>query len=279
MEGYYTVKEVVEKYIQGCQAKVQMPLKSLVVKAVMAGAMIAMGAGISSVAAHTVPDVGLARLAAAVVFPVGLMMVILLGAELFTGDCLVAMSVFDKKQKISSCIKLLFWVYLGNFLGAAMIALFIALSGQLDYSAGMLGAYTIKVAVGKVNISFVQGIISGVLCNILVCAAVLMAMCAKDITGKLLASFFVIMLFVTGGFEHCVANMYYITAGLIAMNNPEYVDLTISAYGFSQEYVESLNVINFLVKNLLPVTIGNILGGAFFVGTPLYYLNHNKTKS
>ena len=245
----------------------------------MAGAMIAMGAGISSVAAHTVPDVGLARLAAAVVFPVGLMMVILLGAELFTGDCLVAMSVFDKKQKISSCIKLLFWVYLGNFLGAAMIALFIALSGQLDYSAGMLGAYTIKVAVGKVNISFVQGIISGVLCNILVCAAVLMAMCAKDITGKLLASFFVIMLFVTGGFEHCVANMYYITAGLIAMNNPEYVDLTISAYGFSQEYVESLNVINFLVKNLLPVTIGNILGGAFFVGAPLYYLNHNKTKS
>ena len=160
-----------------------------------------------------------------------------------------------------------------------MIALFIALSGQLDYSAGMLGAYTIKVAVGKVNISFVQGIISGVLCNILVCAAVLMAMCAKDITGKLLASFFVIMLFVTGGFEHCVANMYYITAGLIAMNNPEYVDLTISAYGFSQEYVESLNVINFLVKNLLPVTIGNILGGAFFVGAPLYYLNHNKTKS
>lgn len=279
MEGYYTVKEVVEKYIQSCQAKVQMPLKSLVVKAVMAGAMIAMGAGISSVAAHTVPDVGLARLAVAVVFPVGLMMVILLGAELFTGDCLVAMSVFDKKQKISSCIKLLFWVYLGNFLGAAMIALFIALSGQLDYSAGMLGAYTIKVAVGKVNISFVQGIISGVLCNILVCAAVLMAMCAKDITGKLLASFFVIMLFVTGGFEHCVANMYYITAGLIAMNNPEYVDLTISAYGFSQEYVESLNVINFLVKNLLPVTIGNILGGAFFVGAPLYYLNHNKTKS
>ena len=279
MEGYFTVKEVVEKYIQGCQAKVQMPLKNLVVKAIMAGAMIAMGAGISSVAAHTVHDVGLARLAAAVVFPVGLMMVILLGAELFTGDCLVSMSVFDKKQKTSSCIRLLFWVYLGNFFGAAMIALFIALSGQLNYSAGMLGAYTIKVAVGKVNISFVQGIISGILCNILVCAAVLMAMCAKDITGKLLASFFMIMLFVTGGFEHCVANMYYITAGLIAMNNPEYVNLAINAYGFSQEYVESLNVINFFVKNLLPVTIGNILGGALFVGAPLYYLNRNNTKS
>ena len=279
MEGYLTIKEVAEKYIEGCQTKIQMPTKRLIGKSIMAGMMIAMGAGISSVAAHTIPDVGLARLAAAVVFPVGLMMVILMGAELFTGDCLVAMSVFDGKQKIRNCAKLLLFVYLGNFVGAALTALFISMSGQWDYSSGMLGAYTIKVAIGKVNISFAQGIISGILCNILVCAAVLMAMCAKDITGKLLASFFVIMLFVTGGFEHCVANMYYITAGLIAMNNPEYVDLTISAYGFSQEYVESLNVINFLVKNLLPVTIGNILGGAFFVGAPLYYLNHNKTKS
>ena len=160
-----------------------------------------------------------------------------------------------------------------------MIAFFISLSGQLDYSAGMLGAYTIKVALAKVNISFGQGVISGILCNILVCAAVLMAMCAKDITGKLLASFFMIMLFVTGGFEHCVANMYYITAGLIAKFNPEYVKMAISTYGFSKDYVESLNVMNFIVKNLLPVTIGNIIGGVVFVGAPLYYLNNSKTKS
>ena len=245
----------------------------------MAGMMIAMGAGISSVAAHTIPDVGLARLAAAVVFPVGLMMVILMGAELFTGDCLVAMSVFDGKQKIRNCAKLLLFVYLGNFVGAALTALFISMSGQWDYSSGMLGAYTIKVAIGKVNISFAQGIISGILCNILVCAAVLMAMCAKDITGKLLASFFVIMLFVTGGFEHCVANMYYITAGLLAECNPQYVELAKEAYGFSQEYLGTLNVENYFVKNLLPVTIGNIIGGAFCVGVPVYYLNFDKKKS
>ena len=100
MDGYFTIKEVAEKYIEGCQTKIQMPTKRLIGKSIMAGMMIAMGAGISSVAAHTIPDVGLARLAAAVVFPVGLMMVILMGAELFTGDCLVAMSVFDGKQKI-----------------------------------------------------------------------------------------------------------------------------------------------------------------------------------
>lgn len=279
MEGYLIIKEVAEKYIEGCQTKIQMPTKRLIGKSIMAGMMIAMGAGISSVAAHTIPDVGLARLAAAVVFPVGLMMVILMGAELFTGDCLVAMSVFDGKQKIRNCAKLLLFVYLGNFVGAALTALFISMSGQWDYSSGMLGAYTIKVAIGKVNISFAQGIISGILCNILVCAAVLMAMCAKDITGKLLASFFVIMLFVTGGFEHCVANMYYITAGLLAECNPQYVELAKEAYGFSQEYLGTLNVENYFVKNLLPVTIGNIIGGAFCVGVPVYYLNFDKKKS
>ena len=273
MDGYFTIKEVVEKYIQGCQAKIQMSIKSVIGKAILAGMMIAMGAAMSSVAAHAIPNVGLGRLTAAVVFPVGLMMVVLLGAELFTGDCLVAMSLFDHKQKLGGCVRLLVLVYIGNFIGAGLTALFIYLCGQLDYSAGLLGAYTIKVAAGKVNLSFTQGVISGILCNILVCAAVLMAMCAKDITGKLLACFFVIMLFVTGGFEHCVANMYYITAGLIAKCNPQYVEMAMNTYGFKKEYLDSLNVFNFLVVNLLPVTIGNILGGVFCVGAPLYYLN------
>lgn len=279
MEGYLTIKEVLEKYIEGCQSKIQMSSKSLFGKAIMAGVMIGMGAAISSVAAHTISDVGLARLAAAVVFPVGLMMVILLGAELFTGDCLVAMSVLDGKQKVRDVVKLLALVYLGNLVGATLTALLISMSGQLNYSAGMLGAYTIKVAVGKVNLSFTEGVVSGILCNILVCAAVLMAMCAKDIAGKLLACFFTIMLFVTAGFEHCVANMYYITAGMLAALNAEYAGLAMNTYGFSAEQIGSLNVINYFVTNLLPVTIGNILGGVLFVGVPLFYLNTNKTLS
>lgn len=276
MEGYLSIKEVVEKYIEGCRTKIQMSNPRLFGKAILAGMMIAMGAAASSVAAHTVSDVGLARLAAAVVFPVGLMMVILLGAELFTGDCLVAISVCDKKEKLLSVVRLLFVVYIGNFVGATLLALGIYFSGQLDYSAGMLGAYTIKVAMGKVSLSFSKGIVSGILCNILVCAAVLMAMCAKDITGKLLASFFTIMLFVTAGFEHCVANMYYITAGLLAKQNSKYVELAMSAYGYSAEQMENLNLTGYFITNLLPVTIGNILGGAVFIGMPLYYLNRSK---
>jgi len=248
----------------------------LIGKAILAGLMIGMGAGMSSVAAHTVADVGLARLLAGVVFPVGLMMVILMGAELFTGDCLFSMSLFDRKEKFWSFAKLLIFVYLGNFLGAGLVALLLSASGQWDYSSGMLGAYTIKVALGKVNISFIEAIISGILCNILVCAAVIMAGCAKDVTGKLLCCFFVIMMFVVGGFEHCVANMYYITAGLLAKLDPEYVALAMNTYGFSEEYIASLNIFNFLVTNLIPVTIGNIIGGVACVGAPIYYLNRAK---
>ena len=276
MEGYLSAKESVEKYIEGSRTKFQSSFLQLFSKAIMAGAMIAFGAAASSVAAHTVSDVGLARLAAAVVFPVGLMMVILLGAELFTGDCMIAMSVMDGKQKLGDLIRVLFVVYLGNFVGATLLAGGIVLSGQLDYTAGMLGAYTIKVAIGKTNISFEQGIVSGILCNILVCAAVLMAGCAKDITGKLMASFFTIMLFVTAGFEHCVANMYYITAGLLAKSNSEYVRLAMETYGYSQNTLDGLNVTNFLVTNLVPVTIGNILGGVLFLAVPMYCLTIQK---
>ncbi len=279
MEGFLSVKEVLIEYIEGCQAKVEMSSNQLFGKAILAGAMIGMGAAASSVAAHTIPDVGVARLAAAVVFPVGLMMVILLGAELFTGDCLAAMSVLDGKQKIRDIMRLLFIVYIGNFLGATLLAFLVSMSGQLDYSAGMLGAYTIKVALGKVNISFTQGVVSGILCNILVCAAVLMAMCAKDITGKLIAVFFSIMLFVTAGFEHCVANMYYITAGILAKNIPEYTNLAMQEYGYTLEQMNNLNYISYVFSNLLPVTIGNILGGIVFVGVPMLGLNTDKVLS
>lgn len=278
VEGFFSIKEAVENYINGCQAKVQMTNEKLFGKAILAGALIAMGAAASSVAAHSIPNVGLARLAAGVVFPVGLMMVILLGAELFTGDCLMAMSVSDKKQSVKDVARVLLGVFLGNMVGASLLAVLVCMSGQLDYSNGLLGAYTIKVAMGKANLSFSQGVVSGVLCNILVCAAVLMAACAKDITGKLLAAFFTILLFVTAGFEHCVANMYYITAGLLAKMNSTYVGLAVEQYGYTSEQLESLNVSNYLFGNLLPVTIGNIIGGVVCIALPLYYLNRDKVE-
>lgn len=276
MENFLSIKEAVNKYVAGCDTKVNSTVGKLLIKAMIAGMMIAMGAAGSSVAAHGVDNVGLARLTAGVVFPVGLMMVILMGAELFTGDCLMIMGTLSGKHNVLQLVKVLVIVYAGNFIGAGLLAWAISGCGQLGYSGGLLGAYTIKVALGKATINFGTAVVSGILCNILVCAAVIMALCAKDISGKLLASFFVIMLFVTGGYEHCVANMYYITAGLLAKLNPSYVQVAMEQYGYTAQQLDALNIPNFLFKNLLPVTIGNIIGGMVIVGLPLWYVNKEK---
>lgn len=273
------IAEAISAYSNASLNKTKKSTLSIFVKACFAGMFIGMGAAGSNVAAHNIGNVGVARLIAGTVFPVGLMMVILLGAELFTGDCLAAIAVADKKISVIDFIKLLLVVYLGNFVGGVLFSALIACSNQLNYSSGLLGAYTINVAINKVNLNFGVALVSGILCNILVSAAVLMANCSKDVTGKLFVCFFVIMLFVTSGFEHCVANMYYITAGLLAKMNPAYVAVAIEKYGLTQDKIDSLNIISYLCKNLLPVTIGNIIGGSFFVGVPLYYLNSTKAEN
>jgi len=273
---FLTIKEAINTYKSGCRGKCEMSFGMTLGKSFFAGIMIGLGAAGSSVAAHGVGNVGLARLTAAAVFPVGLMMVILMGAELFTGDCLLAIGLPEKDISPLQFIKTLAVVYLGNLIGGVVLSLLIAMSGQLDYSNGMLGAYTIKIAIGKVSLSPAKAISSGILCNILVCAAVIMAVCAKDITGKLLVSFFVIMLFVTAGYEHCVANMYYISAGIMAKLNPEYVNAAMENYGITASQLSSLNIGTMIVNNLVPVTIGNIIGGSCFIGIPFYYFTRDR---
>lgn len=277
MEGFLTIKEALEKYIEGCQEKSRMPAWKLFVKAVIAGIMIGMGAGCSSVAGHSVTNVGLSRLAIAAVFPVGLMMIILLSAELFTGDCLAAVSVFDKKEKLSFFVKLLVIVYVGNFVGAVLMTTLSSFSGQWNYSDGLLGAYTISVALNKVNVTFWQGLSSGILCNILVCGTVFMSVCAKQVAGKLIAIFFGVFIFAVSGYEHCVANMYYITSGLLAKLNPQYVEIAMNTYGITVSELEKLNAAGY-ITNLIPVTLGNLIGGSIFIGAAVYYFSKDKAK-
>ena len=278
MEGFLTDKQALEKYIQGCQNKSTMPVWKLFVKGILAGMMIGLGAGCSSVAGPSIPNVGLARLAIGAVFPVGLMMIILLGAELFTGDCLALVGVLDKKIKWSFFFKLLVAVYIGNFVGSIILAELAHLSGQWNYSEGLLGAFNISVAVAKSNISFVRGFSSGILCNVLVCATVMMSVCAKDIAGKLLSVFFGVFIFAVSGFEHCVANMYYLTAGILSKLNPAYVEVAMETYGFTAEQIEALDISAY-ITNLVPVTLGNLVGGAIFIGAALFYLNKSKKEA
>lgn len=277
MEKYFnSPAEIVEANIKAGERKAALSVGRMILLGILAGAFIALGGATSSTAVHGITDVGVARTVAGTIFPVGLMMVVFLGAELFTGNSLIILAVLDKKVSWKHMLRNLVIVYFSNLAGALLIAVLLVYSGNLNYSGGMLGAYTIKVAAAKLEISVVQGITSGILCNILVCIAVLMAGAAKDITGKIWAIFFPICAFVVGGFEHCVANMFYIPAGILAAMNPDYVLKAQEAYGITQGQIEGMNVLNSL-NNFIPVTIGNIIGGMLFVGV-LLYLAYRKQK-
>lgn len=273
--GVQTITEVIEQNIQNGIKKTNLTTKKLILLGIAAGFFIGIGAEASSLAMHGISNVGLARTVAGAVFPIGLMLIVLLGGELFTGNCLISMAVYDKKVKLKGMIRNLTIVYISNFIGAALMAWMINNCGQLNFSDGGAGAFTIKVALGKVGIDPIQAIVSGILCNVLVCLAIFMAATAKDVAGKCIAIFFPIFVFVISGFEHCVANMYYIPAGIFAAHNPLYAAKATELYGITAEQLSGLNF-GSMFSNLIPVTIGNIIGGMVFVGLLYWYLYRKK---
>ncbi|MFI3171850.1 MAG: formate/nitrite transporter family protein [Eubacteriales bacterium] len=268
-------KEITEGYLNAGIEKTHKSTKTLIILGILAGMFIAFGASSSMAACHAIENYGVAKLVAGVVFPVGLMLIILVGGELFTGDCLMIMGAWHKDYDRLVVAKKLAIIWLSNFIGAMIVVMIVALSGQQDMSHGILGAYTIKVAYGKVTLTFLQAFVSGIGCNIIVCAAMLMAFTATDTVGKIFGAFFPIMAFVIAGFEHCIANMYYIPAGIIALMNESYVEEAYTVYGMTAEQLDMINIQSFLM-NLLPVTLGNIVGGMIFIGLPLYLLNIKK---
>lgn len=274
--------QIVEGNIKAAEGKVAMPLGKQILLGIFAGMFIAGGAAGSSVAMHAVGNVGLARFIGGCIFPVGLMMIVFIGGELFTGDCMMIMGCMHKRYKAVTMLKVLVIVWLANFIGAVAVAGMVYGSGQYDYTSGLLGAYTIKVALAKVSMSFSSAFISGIMCNIFVCAAVLMASAATDIAGKVWAIFFPIMAFVVSGYEHCVANMYYIPAGIFALGDDMYKSVAIEQYGYTAQQLDKLNWGNFFLHSAIPVTLGNIVGGMVFVAVPLYIIHRKniiKTES
>ena len=258
-----TSPEILEKVSDSSIPKANSGFWKLLIMAVLAGAYIAFGAEASSMASFNLtanPETfGIGKLISACVFPVGLMMVVLCGAELFTGNNLMFVGVLDKKIKISGMLRNWVIVYIGNFIGAMIIAIFVNYSGLLESGGGLLGAMTVKTAISKVGLDLGKAFVLGIMCNWLVCLAVWMSTGAQATVSKIFAIFFCIGLFVLSGFEHSVANMYFIPAGMIASGNDAFVQML-------DLDVTGLTVGNFLIKNLLPVTLGNIVGGSIFVG-------------
>lgn len=240
---------------------------------VLAGAFIAMGGFAAAVASHSISNVSVSKFMAGAVFPVGLILVIICGGELFTGNSLMITGILEKKISLKAMLKNWIIVYLGNFLGALLIVGLLYLSGSFDINGGKLGGYALKVAYTKGSLTAVKALSSGILCNFMVSLAVWGAYAAKDIVGKIFMIWFPIMAFIVGGFEHCVANMYYLFAGLLSKGNNIYI----AASGLKFSAISAINISN-IFHNLLWVTIGNIVGGSILVGS-LYWIVYAQSKT
>jgi len=263
--------EMAQKAEEVGVAKAGMSTTKTLMLAILAGAFIALGAMFSTVAtAGADMSYGVTKLLGGVVFSLGLILVILGGAELFTGNSLIIMARANHKVTTKQVLRNWALVYIGNLTGALSMVVLIVLSGHFLAGDGAVGMNMLKIAKLKCELNFINAIALGILCNILVCLAVWLCFSAKDVTGKIMAILFPVTAFVAAGFEHSIANMYYVPLGILLKNfgEPGFWSLV----NASPEQFASINLHNFLLHNLLPVTIGNIIGGAGLVGLVYWFV-------
>lgn len=255
--------EIAKNFVEIGLHKVRLSAFKMLVLGIFAGIYIGFAGIASTTASATIENPSVARLLSACVFPAGMAMVLIAGSELFTGNNLIIISFLEKKIKLAEMLKNWFFVFAGNFIGASFVAVMVVYAGIPGLYDGRLSEKMVAAALTRVNQTFPEAFARGVLCNILVCVAVWGAFAAKKVSGKLLMSFWPVMLFVLCGFEHSIADIYFGVSGL----------LTMPKYGVSGD---ALTLASFLLKNLLPVTLGNIAGGAGIVGCGYWamYLRH-----
>ncbi len=230
--------------------------------AVLAGGFIAMGAVFATTAAAGASGVlpyGVTRLMVGLVFCLGLILVIVGGAELFTGNNLIVMAWASGKVSTRNLLRNWIIVYIGNFVGSLGTALLVFLSKQHTFGGGAIGLAALNIANSKVHLGFLQALVLGILCNVLVCLAVWLTFSARSTVDKIVAIIFPIAAFVAAGFEHSIANMYFIPVGLLIK------DFDPAFTAASKLDLSGLTWGAFFVNNLLPVTIGNIIGGSLLV--------------
>jgi formate/nitrite transporter len=282
-KGFLDPVELARSFVDVGQQKTLLPMGKLFLLGILAGIYIGFGAHLATTVGtgDWAGLYGLKKIAMGTVFSLGLILVIIPGAELFTGNNLMTVALMEGRIGLGGLLRNWLIVYIANFVGALLLAALIAVgSGLLD---GPVGGTAIAIAVDKVTPD--EGLINhnlayfirGIACNWLVCLAVMMAIAARDITGKVLVIVFPIMAFVASGFEHSIANMYFIPTGILASN----FDAALNAYGSTSrlELGETLNWATMWTHNLLAVTAGNIIGGAIFVGVIYFYAHVKGTRS
>jgi formate/nitrite transporter len=271
--------------------KAEMPFLRTFMLAVLAGAFIALGAlfattvsagampitGADGLAAYTAAlPYGVVRLLAGLVFSLGLILVVVGGAELFTGNNLIVMAWASGKVTARAVLRNWTIVYAGNFAGAIGTALLVFFSKQYTFGGNVTGVAALRTAVSKCDLGFVQAVALGILCNALVCMAVWLTYSARSTIDKILSIILPIAAFVAAGFEHSIANMYFIPYALFIR---EFDPAFASAVAPQVPHLEKLTWTAFLLRNLVPVTIGNILGGAVLVAAVYWAIFLRKSEA
>ncbi len=265
--------------------KANLNLLNMFILAILAGAFIAMGAifattvSAGSIAikdaagaaagSQTLPY-GITRLLTGLVFTLGLILVVVGGSELFTGNNLIMMAFASGKVSLGGLLRNWGIVYLGNFVGSIATAYVVFLSKQYSFGSGSIGLAVLNTGEAKTSFTFIQAIALGVMCNALVCMAVWLCYSARTTTDKILAIIPPIACFVAAGFEHSIANMYFIPIALFVKGFGDPAFFT--AIGKTAADFPHLTWGNFFLANLLPVTIGNIIGGAVMVGLVYWFI-------
>ena len=245
---------------------------STLILAMLAGAFIAFGAMLFTLVTHDSNlSAGLTRIVGGLVFCLGLILVIIAGAELFTGNNLIVMAYVSRKITGTQLLRNWAIVFVGNAIGAFLIVLMVYMSGHLETGNGALALHALNIANAKVNLDFTQALVRGILCNILVCLAVWLCFSGRSVTDKILAIIFPITAFVALGFEHSVANMYFVPVGMVINQDPVLIQQIQQLTGSLPDTAQ-LDMTGFLYRNLLPVTIGNIIGGGILVGLVYWFV-------
>lgn len=268
--------EMAQKAERVGELKAGLDMPRLFALAVLAGAFIAFGAMFATVTAAGAVGVlpyGIVRLLTGLTFSLGLILVIVGGAELFTGNALIVMAWAAKRVSLRSLLRNWLIVFIGNLVGAVATAALIFAAGQYGFGGGEVGAAALAAAEAKVDLGFGQALALGVLCNVLVCLAVWLCFSARTVAGKVAAIVPPVAAFVAGGFEHSIANMYFLPLGLMikaGASDGFWADIAAAPADYGTLTISSV------ILNLIPVTIGNVIGGGVLVGAIYWfvYLRH-----
>lgn len=260
--------EIAEKVENVGVAKARLPLLSVIMLGILAGAFISMGGMyFTLITSDKVLSFGLGRLLGGLCFSLGLILVIVAGAELFTGNNLLVMAWVSRRITTAELLKNWVVVFVSNFAGSMGMVLFVLLAQHWKLGNGAIGEQAVSIAAYKTSLSFIEAFFKGVLCNLLVCLAVWLALAGRSVTDKIFAVIFPISAFVALGFEHSIANMYFIPLGILLH--------TQGLAGFSgQANLQQLTWTGF-INNMIPVTLGNIIGGSVLVAL-VYYIIYRR---